>query len=168
MFQERNRRSIRLSNYDYSSPGAYFVTICTQDHQCLFGNITNNGDMELNAAGAMVKQWYKELEHKFVSSTLDYFICMPNHVHFTVFLGQTRRSAPTNLNSIVQWFKTMTTNDYIRGVKENGWPTFNKRLWQRNYWERVIRSETELQKFRGYIKTNPTRWHLDKLNPENF
>lgn len=165
MFQERNRRSIRLSNYDYSSPGAYFVTICTQDHQCLFGNIIDSS-IVCNDAGFMVNQWYEELGSKFASVSCDYFICMPNHVHFTIFLGQTRRSAPTNLNTIVQWFKTMTTNDYIRGVKENGWQRFNKRLWQRNYWERVIRSEAELYKFRDYIKTNPIRWSLDKLNPE--
>lgn len=167
MFQERNRRSIRLSNYDYSTPGAYFVTICAQDHLCLFGDINDKGDMLPNSAGIMLEHWYKELLNKFKACTKDVFICMPNHVHFIVHLGQTHRSAPTNLSSLVQWFKTMTTNNYIRGVKDSDWLPFKNRLWQRNYWERVIRNEKELEKFRGYIKTNPTRWHLDKLNPHN-
>lgn len=104
---------------------------------------------------------------------------MPNHVHFIIFLnqipqagkGQAHWPAPTNthvsLSDVVHWFKTMTTNDYIRGVKEQGWTQFKKRLWQRNYWERVVRNEAELRKFRSYIDTNPLRWHLDSLHPDN-
>lgn len=167
MTQGSSRRSIRLLNYKYSSPGAYFITICTQEHQCLFGNIIND-TMVLNDAGRMVQQWYRELERKFPSIICDYFICMPNHIHLTLFLEKACGSVPTNLSSVVQWFKTMTTNDYIRRVKSSGWTRFNKRLWQRNYWERVVRNENELKKFRDYIQTNPIRWHLDKLNPEVF
>lgn len=77
--------------------------------------------------------------------------------------GRTHRSAPTNIPTIVQWFKTMTTNEYIRGVKQNGWRPFPGKLWQRNYWERVLRNETELNTTREYINNNPARWELDKL-----
>ena len=66
---------------------------------------------------------------------------------------------------MVQWFKTMTTNEYIRGVKEKGWPPFPKKLWQRSYWERVIRDELELTLVRECIQNNPTQWELDGLNP---
>jgi REP element-mobilizing transposase RayT len=77
--------------------------------------------------------------------------------------GQTRGSAPTKIPIVIQWYKTMTTNEYIRGVKQNRWPPFNGKLWQRNYWEHVIRNEIELNQIREYIQTNPMSWELDKL-----
>jgi len=168
MQQGKCRRSIRLPQYDYTNTGAYFVTICAQNHQCLLGNISN-GEMILSDSGIMVHRWYQFLESKFDNLICDYFVCMPNHVHFIIQLGQAHWPAPTkvSLNEIVHWFKTMTTNNYIRGVKEKGWTRFDKRLWQRNYWERVIRNEAELQKFKNYILNNPLRWHLDRLNPIN-
>ena len=73
--------------------------------------------------------------------------------------------APT-LGDIVGAFKSRTTNAYIRGVRTQGWPPFDRRLWQRNYWERVLRDERELHLARDYILQNPLRWHLDRMNPE--
>ena len=79
--------------------------------------------------------------------------------------GQPHRAAPT-LGEIIDWFKTMTTNEYIRGVRERGWLSFQKHLWQRNYYERVIRDEDELNQARNYIHDNPLMWHLDRENPD--
>ena len=176
MNTERYRRSIRLPYYNYSRPGAYFVTICAHNHRCLFGKSYEDKVM-LNDAGIMIKKWYEALVTRFEGLVCDDFVCMPNHVHFIIFLnqqsqrkiGQAHWPAPTQVSlfDVVHWFKTMTTNGYIKGVKEEGWMRFEKRLWQRNYWERVIRNEAELQKFRSYIGTNPLRWNLDKLNPVN-
>ncbi|XOF34189.1 MAG: transposase [Candidatus Electrothrix sp. YB6] len=191
-----HRRSIRLRNYDYTRAGAYFVTICVQHRECLFGGITN-GVMRLNDAGRMTEKWFAELENKFHEIECDEFVCMPNHVHFIVVNvgadlrvrpdiprvrvrppnmqpsrqvqpGQTHRSAPTgtSLSDVVQWFKTMTTNEYIRGVKQNGWQPFPGKLWQRNYWDHVIRNETELYRIRQYIRNNPSRWQEDALHPD--
>jgi len=79
--------------------------------------------------------------------------------------GQTRRSAPTTtIGAVVQWFKTMTTNAYIHGVKKHGWAPFPGKLWQRNYWEHIVRNNDELQKIRNYIINNPKNWFNDKLN----
>lgn len=78
-----HRRSIRLKGYDYCQPGAFFVTICTQNRSRLFGRI-RNGKMELNYAGQMVMKWYHELENKFPDIKIDECICMPNHIHFIV------------------------------------------------------------------------------------
>ncbi|MCL4872358.1 MAG: transposase, partial [Anaerolineae bacterium] len=79
-------------------------------------------------------------------------------------------SAPTGtdmtLGTIVQWFKTMTTNAYIRGVKEEGWQPFPGKLWQRNYYEQIIRDERHLTAVRKYIYNNPANWDADKLHPE--
>ena len=69
------------------------------------------------------------------------------------------------LRRVVQWFKTMSTNEYIRGVKQHGWQPFAGRLWQRNYWEHIVRDEAELNRIREYIATNPVRWEMDRLHP---
>lgn len=205
-----HRRSIRLRGYDYSQAGAYFVTICTQDRTCLFGEPVD-GEMQLNDAGKMIERWYVELENKFPDIQCDAFVCMPNHVHFIVVavgsdvvadtpwantqvrpygdggecVGADLRVCPTNLRvcptdqgehigsplhgsplpGVVQWFKTMTTNEYIRGVKNQQWSPFNKKLWQRNYWEHVIRDAVSLNHIRQYIMDNPVHWTTDSLHP---
>lgn len=108
---------------------------------------------------------------------------MPNHIHgIAVIRDRTRQDAgvqprvppaggadlrvrPTSLPQIVQWFKTMTTNAYIRGVGDRGWTPFAGRLWQRNYYEHIVRSEEELARIRDYIENNPLHWDGDPDNP---
>ena len=174
-----HRRSIRLRGYDYSQAGAYFVTICTQNHECLFGKIVDR-EMRLNVAGEMVERWYSELTNKFLDIECDEFVCMPNHVHFiAVNVGADRCVRPGSvprqtrgehigspLHRVVQWFKTMSTNEYIRGVKQNGWRPFAAKLWQRNYWEHIVRNEQEMNRIQEYIQNNPAQWEMDKLNPD--
>jgi putative transposase len=155
------RQSIRLAGYDYSQAGAYFVTVCTQNKECLFGDIVDGG-MRLNDAGCMIQKWWHESSEKFKNIELDEFVIMPNHFHgiivivgaalcgrpvpyghpakkgHTLETGQPHRVAPI-LGHIIDWFKTMTTNECIRNVKQNNWPSFNGKLWQRNYYEHIIR-----------------------------
>jgi putative transposase len=165
------RKTIRLKGYDYSRAGLYFITICTQDRLCLFGKI-ENGLMILNDAGHRVNQWWDELKNKYNFIELHEQIIMPNHFHGIIQIfstdpnGQTHRSAPT-VNSIVQWFKTMTTNGYIRGVKNYGWPRFHKKLWQRNYYEHIIRDEISYHQISEYIQTNSLKWGDDTYYAEN-
>lgn len=168
------RKSIRLQEYDYSQAGLYFITICTQNRECLFGDVIN-GEMVLNDAGMMVEKWYYELENKFSYIRCHEMIVMPNHFHCIVenvgivgtAVGTDLRVCPNindeNVNPIsgehigsplrrvVQWFKTMTTNEYIRGVKSMGWQPFDGKFWQRNYYEHVIRNE---QSFQNLYKTH--------------
>jgi REP element-mobilizing transposase RayT len=179
---KHHRRSIRLKGYDYSRAGMYFVTICVQDGHCLLVE---------TAVQEMSQLWWEKLAEKYTAVVLDAFVIMPNHIHFIIALvgeqppvgahpcvrphdsqqqieeGQTRGSAPTNvmLGTIVQWFKTMTTNAYIRGVKEQGWQPFPGKLWQRNYYEHIIRNERALNAIREYIYNNPANWEADKLHP---
>jgi REP element-mobilizing transposase RayT len=186
--QRHRRRSIRLKGYDYRWPGAYFVTICTQGRACLFGEVTD-GEMRLNDAGRMVERWWKELNHKFPHIRTDAFAVMPNHIHGIIVIEPVKPVPDTQLGAhagaprpggsddesgahtgaplpeIVQWFKTMTTNEYIRGVRQFCWPAFRCRLWQRNYYEHIIRGEESLNRLRRYIAENPLRWHLDRENP---
>jgi putative transposase len=216
-----HRQSIRLKDYDYSAAGAYFITVCTQNRACLFGEIMD-GTQRLNDAGRMVQAVWDEMPLFYPGVQTDAFVVMPNHIHGIIILapttttpavgatprgcpdfnvvpgsdvasktGQAQGPAPTgavdfnvvpgvgrpqdsgqprgvartgmSLADVVHRFKTMTTHRYTDGVKNCAWPSFAGRLWQRNYWERVIRDEAELHATREYIHNNPVRWELDKL-----
>jgi REP element-mobilizing transposase RayT len=188
--EKHKRTSIRLKGYDYSQPGYYFITICTKNRECIFGIIEYNKVL-LNNIGEMVRRWWLELRIKYENIHLDGFVVMPNHIHGILIVsdneigvganlrvrpnkindnlekGQTRRSAPT-LGDVIRWFKTMTTNEYIKYVKQNGWKPIEGKLWQRNYYDHIIRKKEDLNKIRQYIKYNPANWELDKNNPINI
>ncbi|HCX89509.1 MAG: hypothetical protein COW04_01090 [Deltaproteobacteria bacterium CG12_big_fil_rev_8_21_14_0_65_43_10] len=190
--EKHHRRSIHLKGYDYSQQGGYYMTIVTQNRECLFGDLVD-GEMVLNDAGTMIEKWYFELENKFPDIQCDEYVIMPNHFHAVIHnvgvdlrvcpmkkLGEhnsvehhsgkhhSGKHAGSPLRKIVQWFKTMTTNEYIRMVKQNEWQPFNGKLWQRNYWEHVIRDENELNHIREYILNNQLQWELDDENPKRL
>ncbi len=180
-----HRRSIRLKGYDYSQAGLYFITICTQNRLCVFGEI-KNGEMVLNDAGMMIKTVWHEIPVYYHGFNIHEFIIMPNHVHGIIQIisnpkpvgagpcacpvnerqqqiGQPQGVAPTmSLFDIVHRFKTLTTKRYMDGVKNNDWPRFNKKLWQRNYYEHIIRNEKSCYQISEYIQTNPVKWQDDK------
>ena len=188
----KNRQTRRLPGYNYSSPGAYFVTICVQNRECFFGEIVN-GKFLSNDAGRMVEKWWVKLPEKYPCVQCDEYVIMPNHFHGILFilaptvgaipcnrpvipcnrpvgnvdkdsiygLGENMVSPLRGLGRYLSWFKRMTTNNYIRGVKKCGWPGFDGRLWQRNYYEHIIRNEIELNNIRQYIKNNPIKWQND-------
>ena len=174
-----NRRSTRLKAYDYSKAGAYFVTIVTQDRLCLFGDVIED-EMHVNQAGAMVSKVWEELPERFPTIGLDSFVVMPNHVHGIIVVRQrvgvplvgtqgdadraTTRVAPT-LGDVVGALKSIATVRYAQGVKAGMWSPFRERLWQRNYYEHVIRNESELNRAREYIAGNPGLWDRDRENP---
>ena len=181
-----HRRTIRLKQYDYSEDGFYFVTICTQNRENLFGEITG-GIMKINYAGEIIKKWYTKSESKFANIKCGEYVIMPNHFHCIMeFVGADPRVCPespennectqiqgehmgsplhkTPLPQIIQWFKTMTTNEYIKMIKQNLLPSFDKRVWQRNYHEHIIRNEAEYYRIIEYIKNNPVLWENDCYN----
>ena len=164
------RRSIRLQNYDYSQPGAYFVTICTYKRECLFGHI-EDGVIHHTIFGEIVCQEWSRSEEIRSEIRLDLFIVMPNHLHGIVVITHSNgivgahgraplHRSPRSLASFIAGFKSVVTRriNRIRGTP--GSP-----VWQRNYYERVIRSEDELQQIGAYILNNPTRWVEDPDNP---
>ena len=156
------RRSIRIKDYDYSQDGGYFITICLQNRELLFGEIVD-AQMQLSIVGKMIQKWWQELENKFPNVVLGQYIIMPNHLHGIIHINwRTHRSAPT-IGDMVQWFKTMSTNEYIRGVKSGKFTPFEKSLWQRNYWEHVIRNDNDLDHICEYIINNPYNWQNDDL-----
>ena len=186
--QKHHRRSIRLRGYDYSQSGIYFVTICTQNHLHLYGEIVD-GKMALNGAGKMIQKIWNEISNDFPNIQLHEFTMMPNHIHGIIEIVEAdsistldvdpdsvpptsradMESAPTAtvavpLSKIVQSFKRHTTIEYIKMVKQNILPSFDKRIWQRNYWEHIVRNENEYNGISQYIVDNPAKWQNDKLN----
>jgi len=177
------RRSLRLRGYDYAQAGAYFVTICTQGRECLFGEVAD-GEMRQNDAGRIIELVWNEMPVFYHGVDIDGFVVMPNHVHGILILvgatprgrpgaGQARGPAPTghepaptlSVPDLVQRFKTLTTKRYADGVQQSGWPPFPGRLWQGNYYEHIIRDEDSLKRIREYIANNPLQWALDRENP---
>ena len=170
------RRSIRLKDYDYSQAGAYFITICTQNGRYLFGDVVNS-EIRLNELGQVVEiEWLKTAEIR-ENVELDEFVVMPNHFHgILVIIGDGRGTAcraPTfeqfgkslsgSLPTIVRSFKSAAAKHINEMRSTPGVP-----IWQRNYYEHVIRSEDDLNHIREYIVNNPVNWDLDEENPQNI
>jgi REP element-mobilizing transposase RayT len=178
--EKHHRRSIRLRGYDYRLPGAYFVTICSYRWRCLFGEVIE-GQMVPNAYGTVVHdEWCQSAKIR-QEIRLDEFVVMPNHVHGIVVIiddvgatgwspvgGATGRSPlhvrpgppPRSLGSFIAGFKSATTHR-INGIRDTpGTP-----VWQRNYYEHIIRTEDECDEVRTYIQENPLRWDLDENHP---
>jgi putative transposase len=154
--ERHHRRSIRLRGYDYSQPGAYFVTLNIQDRLPLLGSI-HMGAIQLSPAGIMVEEQWQALTERFAHVALDTWVIMPDHMHGIILLVANATQPRPALGSVIGAFKSLTTHAYIQGVEAQGWPAFPGRLWQRNYYERIIRDEEALQAIRAYIEQNPQR-----------
>ncbi len=173
MNEIHHRRSIRLKGYDYSQTGYYFVTICTWNRECVFGDVVD-GKMKLSRIGQLVQVAWNELLKRFHNFELDEFAVMPNHIHgIIIIVGAglalpnrgAASSAPTKdisigLGDVVRAFKSISAINVNCLLSRLGVP-----LWQRNYYEHIIRNEESLNRFREYIGTNPLRWELDRENP---
>ena len=173
--KRHHRRSIRLKGYDYTQPGAYFITICTQDRAFLFGEVVD-GEMRLNEYGRIAWGCWKEIPLHFPQAELDAFVVMPNHVHGIIVIagvGATHASPlplssdarprgpqRQSVSSIVGSFKSAVTRRINEYRCTPGAP-----VWQRNYYEHIIRDEKSLNRIREYIVTNPMRWAVDNENP---
>lgn len=167
MFQSQNDRvhvtsRRRLLNKDYSEPGLYFVTICIKDWSHRLGRVSD-GDFSPSPAGTMVDALWCQARNRFPGLHLDAYCVMPNHFHGIVGIGMHEDDPPPfpSVISVMDWFKSATTVEYIRGVKQHGWPPYQKHLWLEGYHDRVIRGDEELQRIRDYIASNPANWRKD-------
>jgi REP element-mobilizing transposase RayT len=180
--KQKHRRSTRLKGYDYTQPGAYFVTICTYQREPLFGQVIT-GQVELSEYGQIVQgEWLKSPAIR-EEIELDQFVIMPNHLHGIVNIvpvgakgplppsPKTKDSlhssksswqgpVPTSLGSFISGFKSAVTKQINQSRQTPGQP-----VWQRNYYEHIIRSDRALDAIRQYIDQNPARWDLDRYNP---
>jgi putative transposase len=161
---KHHRRSIRLKGFDYSRSAVYFVTICVQNRECLFGTISQNR-MLLNDAGKMVSAEWLTLPKRFPAIILDEFVVMPNHFHGLIYMLPSATDRPT-LGKIIGAFKSIVTDRYITGVRTQDLIPFDRRLWQRNYYEHIVRDDSALEKIQQYIRDNPLTWQTDSLYPD--
>ena len=161
----RNRKPNRLKNYDYSSSGYYFVTICTKNRQEYFGNIIDN-KMILNKYGKIIENCYLDLTNHYSNCLLDEYIIMPNHIHAIIVIKNTNQPVgnglkpfPTkySLSEIIRGFKTFSS----RKIHELGLNSFK---WQKSFYDHIIRNEYSLFRIREYIRNNPINWEEDRNN----
>jgi putative transposase len=187
--KKHHRRSIRLKSYDYTQMGVYFITVVTKDRECLFGEVTD-GETRLNDAGQAIERWWVELNRKFTMVETDEFVVMPNHFHGIIAIADVRvgadlRVGPASnrnganggagahirapLRASIPLDRPMVQNNddqriHTR-VKQLGWTGFRDQLWQRNYYEHVIRTQESFDRIRQYIVENPAKWECDPENP---
>jgi putative transposase len=153
---------LRLRGHEYASSGSYFLTICINDHSQRLGTIVDDA-FHPNDAGAMVERQLLSMPDRFPAALLDAYCLMPNHIHVIIGLGiDTTGAHPLpSIASIMDWFKSATTVEYIRGIKQHGWPRFNRRLWLDGYYDHVIRDDRDLSRIRSYIESNAANRQKD-------
>jgi REP element-mobilizing transposase RayT len=166
---KHHRRSIRLQGYDYSQNGAYFVTLCTQNRECLFGEIVNE-EMILNEYGKIVEQCWNDLPNHYDNIIFDEYVIMPNHFHGIIFIVGAIHELPLH-ELPVQQRRKMLLPKIIGRFKMNSAKQINQirntsgiPVWQRNYYEHIIRNEKSLENIRNYIINNPSKWYYDNYN----
>jgi REP element-mobilizing transposase RayT len=173
------KKSLRLQGYDYSSSGAYFITIVTYQREILFGEIID-GRMVLNESGKIVQKEWERTPHIRREVDLGAYMIMPNHFHAIVIFneyaigvvgapGRAPRTTgvayrkPKSLGALMAGFKSSVTKQINIFRDTPGAP-----LWQRNYYDHIIRNDREMSRIWDYIETNPIRWAEDKENPRNW
>lgn len=165
-----NRQSIRLREFNYAQNGAYFVTICATQHLRLFGEIAD-GEIHLSQVGHVANSRWQDLPNHTPGLILDLWVVMPNHLHGIIVLpGSVVANAPGNqhprgpkpgsLGAVIGGFKSAVSREVTAKNLSLVRP-----LWQRNYHERVIRNDRELDAIRKYIRDNPARWDSDPDHP---
>ena len=182
--QLHHRRSIRLQGYDYTAAGAYFITICSHQREHIFGEVID-GEMKLSKFGLVAKQQWEKLPKRFPNVELSAFVMMPNHEHGIIQIVERRGTAdilnnkdgPSSRRALTERFQKPVRGSIptmVRSYKSavayrinlmNG--LTGSPVWQRNYYEHVIRNEKELELISKYIDYNPLNWQVDCDNPEN-
>ncbi|MFU8797209.1 MAG: transposase [Gammaproteobacteria bacterium] len=185
-YVEYNRKSVRLKGYDYGCNGAYFITVCTRNREYLFGKVTREHRIELNITGNVALTCWKNLPEHFPPVNLDTFIIMPNHIHGILYITSTPTVGATHASPMMMCpsiylspnVENTTTYKNPRGPKRGSVAAIigaykstvsrqsGMSIWQRGYYEHIIRDENELNRTREYIINNPAQWGLDQDNKQ--
>ena len=156
------RKQNRLENFDYGNIGCYFVTLCTNHRQPIFeieqSNVGNDLCVVPSIQNQIISKWIKETENKYQNMHFDKYVIMPDHLHFIIRIAEQHTGC--SLQDAMRFFKTMTTNEYIKNVKNQSLPPFNKKLWQKSYYDHIIRTQEDYNEVWEYIENNPTKWIL--------
>lgn len=162
----KERKNTRLKPYNYSQAGYYFLTICTKDHNEIFGKVYEN-EVKLNSIGEIVESKLMMINEIYEDVEIDnYHVIMPNHIHLILILsknnGDDEDRSKMKVSKVIQQFKSASTKA-IRNF-------LNKKVdvWQKSFYDRIIRNEKEFYTIRRYIELNPLKWDLEKAIPENL
>jgi putative transposase len=173
----KTRKQIRLPNYDYSENGYYFITICSKNRENLFGNSVGAllaCARELSICGQIIERQWLDLPNQYDDVELDEYVIMPNHIHGILILNNRSpaglraqaSSAPT-ISQIIRSFKSRSSMEYLKFINENNLNVSGK-IWQRSFYDHVIRNERSLNAIRQYILDNPFNWEQDIENLLNL
>lgn len=172
----RRRNSLRHQKYDYTQPGAYFVTICAHRGQSIFGWVNENGEMQHSSLGDIAHQSWLDFAQNHPEIEIDCFIVMPNHIHVLLWIraivdgeivqatGKKRAFGDAiagSLSTLIGAYKGGVTQRV-----QNAGVAYTAPLWHRNFHDHIVRGEAELARIREYIRANPQRWKEDKLHPD--
>ena len=174
-----HRRSVRLLGWDYSSPGVYYITICTHRRECLFGGVIT-GEMRLNQFGDAADACWRAITDHTQCIELDEWVVMPNHIHGLIVILDTSVGArhavplhqsqevfgkpkPDSLSTVVRSFKSAVTRQINTLRNTSGAP-----VWQRSFYDHIVRTQSDIDQIRLYIPENPMQWHMDSENPDNW
>ena len=164
MVEYPKRRRIHLQEYDYSSSGYYFITICMKNRNNFFCSI-KNGKNILNDYGLIVERRWLDILNHYKNCELDNYVIMPDHIHGIVIVNNSLDTEFKcySLSEIVRGFKTFSSKELNQVIRNE-----TKFQWQKSFYDRIIRNEKELDEIRKYIKQNPLKWDIEKNNPENL
>ena len=166
------RQQNRLENFDYGNIGCYFVTLCTNQRQHIFKIEQSNVGNDLCVVPSsdlcivppiqnqIISKWIKETENKYQNIHFEKYVIMPDHLHFIIRI--TEQHTGCSLQDAIRFFKTMTTNEYMKNVKKQLLTPFNKKLWQKSYYDHIIRNQEDYNDIWEYIESNPKKWILTK------
>jgi len=160
-----NRKPTRLKNFDYSKCGAYFITICTENRKNLLSVIVGEGSSlpQLTSCGKIADKWINELSGKYREFSVDHYVVMPNHIHLLLSIKPSsgRENPSPTVATAIGWLKYQITKD-INDLKKSKC----ERIFQRSFFDHVIRNQYDYMEISKYIKDNPARWYYDKLYSE--
>ena len=148
-----NRKPTRIRNYDYATPNYYFVTICTHEKQCLFGSVE-----QLNGYGQIAQELLLEIPKHYPHASIDKFVIMPNHIHAIIVLQETPQGSGQSLPAILAQYKSAVTKKLANFLP-------GRKIWQKSYYDRIIRNEQMYREVWQYIDENPLRWYLNRGLP---
>jgi REP element-mobilizing transposase RayT len=168
------RKPIRLKEYDYSTTGYYYVTICARNRENIFGKYENTvgaplacARIELSMIGQIIQNQWVDTPNQYHNVDIDTFIIMPNHIHGILIINKREGASPSpTILQIIRSFKSKSALEYIKYINDNNLNVSGK-IWQRSFYDHIIRNEKSLQKIREYIANNPLKWDDDENNIKN-